>query len=254
MTKNKILLIAQSLLCVALVVMLAASAVGIYREGIAEKQEDPLAWVYTRDKAAAALKPVLPVFLLAVAVTVACAVLNVRDENENKPVKDIELNRDLMRARVAQPSDAMKKEQAMQKKLLYGGWCGFGLCMVPVLIYMTDGTHFPNGDLELVMGSLAVHVFPWIILGLAVLMISAVLQGRSIQREYDAIMVRIKEEKEAGIKADPQAAKPAPNVNALRWVILAVAVVFIVVGIRNGSMMAVVNKAIRICTECVGLG
>jgi len=31
-------------------------------------------------------------------------------------------------------------------------------------------------------------------------------------------------------------------------------VVFIIVGIRNGSMMAVVNKAIRICTECVGLG
>ena len=90
MTRNKILLIAQSLLCVALVVMLAVSAVGIYREGIAEKQENPLAWVYTRDKAAAALKPALPVFLLAVGVTVACAVLNVRDENENKPVKDIE--------------------------------------------------------------------------------------------------------------------------------------------------------------------
>ena len=254
MTRNRILLIAQSLLCVALVVMLAVSAVGIYRDGIAEKQEDPLAWVYTRDKAAAALKPVLPVFLLAVAVTVACAVLNVRDENENKPVKDIELNRDLMRTRVAQPSDAMKKEQAMQKKLLYGGWCGFGLCMLPILIYMTDGDHFPNGDLEQVMGALAVHVFPWIILGFAVQIVSAVLQGRSIQREYDAIMVRIKEEKEAGIKAEPQAAKPAPNVNALRWVILAVAVVFIVVGIRNGSMMAVVNKAIRICTECVGLG
>ena len=75
MTRNKILLAVQSLLCVVLVVMLAASAVGIYRTGIAEKQENPLAWVYTREKAAAALKNVLPVFLLAVAVTVACAVL-----------------------------------------------------------------------------------------------------------------------------------------------------------------------------------
>ena len=253
-TRNRILLIVQSLLCVALVVMLAVSAVGIYRDGIAEKQEDPLAWVYTRDKAAAALKPVLPVFLLAVAVTVACAVLNVRDENENKPVKDIELNRDLMRMRVAQPSDAMKKEQAMQKKLLYGGWCGFGLCMLPILIYMTNGDHFPNGDLEQVMGALAVHVFPWIILGFAVLIVSAVLQGRSIQREYDAIMERIREEKASGIKAEVSSAAPARNMNVLRLVILAVAVVFIVAGIRNGSMMAVVNKAIRICTECVGLG
>ena len=142
----------------------------------------------------------------------------------------------------------------MQKKLLYGGWCGFGLCMVPILIYMTDGDHFPNGDLEQVMGALAVHVFPWIILGFAVLIVSAGLQGRSIQREYDAIMERIREEKASGIKAEAQTATPARNVNVLRWVILAVAVVFIVVGIRNGSMTAVVNKAIRICTECVGLG
>ena len=254
MTKNKILLIAQSLLCLALAVMLMVGAVGIYRAGIAEKQENPLAWVYTREKAAAALKPVLPVFLLAVGVTVACAVLHVRDENENKPVKDMELNRDLMRPRVAQPSDAMKKEQATQKKLLYGGWGAFALCMLPVLLYMADGAHFPNDDLEQVMGQFALHVFPWIILGLAALIVSAILQGKSIQREYDAIMVRIREEKAAGIKAEIQPEKPAPNVNALRWVILAVAVVFILVGLRNGSMTAVVHKAIRICTECVGLG
>lgn len=254
MTRNKILLAVQSLLCVVLVVMLAASAIGIYRTGIAEKQENPLAWVYSREKASAALKPVLPVFLLAVGVTVACAVLHVRDENENKPVKDMELNRDLMRARVAQPDEAMKKEQDLQKKLLYGGWGGFALCMLPVLLYMTNGAHFPNGDLEQMMGAFAVHVFPWIILGLAVLIVAAILQGRSIQREYDACIARIKEEKAAGIKAEPRTEKPAQNVNALRWVILAVAVIFIIVGIRNGSMSAVVNKAIRICTECVGLG
>ena len=254
MTRNKILLAVQSLLCVILVVMLAFSAVGIYRSGIAEKQENPLAWVYTREKAAAALKHVLPVFLIAVGVTAVCAILNVRDENENKPVKDMELNRDLMRTRVAQPDDAMKKEQAIQKKLLYGGWGGFGLCMLPVLIYMTNGDHFPNGDLEKVMGAFAVHVFPWIIVGMAVLIVSAILQGKSIQREYDAIMARIKEEKAAGIKAEPQKTAPARNVNALRFVLLAVALIFIIIGIRNGSMMAVVNKAIRICTECVGLG
>ena len=253
-TRNKILLIAQSLLCVVLVVMLAVSAVEIYRSGIAEKQENPLAWVYTREKAAAALKPAVPVFLLAVCVTAACAVLNIRDENADKPVQDLELSRNLMRARITQPDEAMLKEQAAQKKLMYGGWGTFALCMLPVLLYMTDGTHFPNDDLERVMGQFAIHVFPWIILGLACLMVSAVLQGRSIRREYDAIMARIKEEKAAGVKAEPKAAAPARDLKAVRIVILAVAVVFIIVGIFNGSMMAVVNKAIRICTECVGLG
>jgi hypothetical protein len=85
-------------------------------------------------------------------------------------------------------------------------------------------------------------------------MVSTVLQGKSIRREYDAILARVREEKAAGIQAEPKSAAPARNVNAVRIVLLVLAVVFIIVGIRNGSMMAVVNKAIRICTECVGLG
>ncbi len=253
-TKNKLLLLVQSALCLILVAILAAGVIGIYRQGIAEKQENPLSWVYTREKAVEALKPVAPVFLLAVAITVACAVLNVRDENADKPVKDVELNRNLMLTRVAQSNEAMKKEQALQKKLLFGGWAGFGVCMLPVGLYMTDGSHFLNGDLEEMIGSLAVHVFPWIILGFACLIVSTLLQGRSIQREYDAIMARIKEEKAAGIKAEPKKKTPARNYSRLRWLLLAVAVVFIVAGIYNGSMTAVINKAIRICTECVGLG
>ena len=254
MTRNKLLLYIQAILCVALVLMLAVSAVRIYRTGIAEKRENSLAWVYTREKAAAALKPILPVFLLSLGVTVLCAALNVRDENAEKPVKDVELKRDLLRPRVAQPDAAMQKEQTAQKKLLYGGWLGFGLCMLPAAAYMLNGAHFPNGDLEQVIGAMALHVFPWIILGLACLMVSAVLREKSIGREYDAILARIKEEKAAGITPPPQSAAPQKSYTAVRIVLLVLAVVFILLGIRNGSMTAVINKAIRICTECVGLG
>ena len=253
-TKKKVLLFLQAALCLVLVGMLAAGVIGIYRQGIAEKQENPLAWVYTREKAAAALTPAVPVFLLAVAVTAACAALNVRDENADKPVKDLELSRNLMRARVAQPNDAMQKEQALQKKLLIGGWAGFGICMLPVGLYMINGSHFLNGDLEEMIVSLAAHVFPWIILGLMCLIVATLLQGKSIQRELDAIQARIKEEKAAGIKAEPKDIKTAPDYTKLRRLLLFLAVVFIVAGIFNGSMTAVINKAIRICTECVGLG
>ena len=40
----------------------------------------------------------------------------------------------------------------------------------------------------------------------------------------------------------------------LRRVLMAAAVLFIVLGIFNGSMKDVLIKAIKICTECVGLG
>jgi len=41
--KRKIFLLLQSALCVALALLLAAAALGIYREELAEKAENPLA-------------------------------------------------------------------------------------------------------------------------------------------------------------------------------------------------------------------
>jgi hypothetical protein len=41
---------------------------------------------------------------------------------------------------------------------------------------------------------------------------------------------------------------------AVRGVILVVAVVFIIVGVKNGNMAKILIKAINICLECVGIG
>jgi hypothetical protein len=40
----------------------------------------------------------------------------------------------------------------------------------------------------------------------------------------------------------------------VRVIIFAVAVTFIILGIFNGGMADVLGKAVRICTECIGLG
>ena len=40
----------------------------------------------------------------------------------------------------------------------------------------------------------------------------------------------------------------------IRAIVLSVAAVFVVVGIFNGSMVDVLIKATKICTECIGLG
>ena len=52
MTERKAYLILQSALCILLVILLAASAVTIYREGKARKAENPMEWVYSREVAA----------------------------------------------------------------------------------------------------------------------------------------------------------------------------------------------------------
>ena len=172
MDKKKLFLIVQSVLCVVLIVLLASAAISIYREGVVLKAENPLNWIYSREKVGESLRPILPLLIAGLVMTVLGLVLGIRDENAGKPVKDTECLRDLTVRRVAVPNEAMNAERARQKKLLWGGWGAFALCMVPVLLYMTNGEHFPNGNLEPVFLALIGHIVPWIAIGLAAPMIS----------------------------------------------------------------------------------
>ena len=330
MTEKKTYLIVQSVLCVLLCVLLAASAVSIYREGLAHRVEDPMASIYTREKTAEKFKPIAPLFFGAIGMTVAGWILAVKDENADKPVMDAEIVRNLTVSRVKKPSEAMLEEQKKQKQLALTGWGLFALCMVPIAIYMLNGKHFPDGNLEEMIAALAIHVFPWIILGLGCLSISSILQEKSIQRETAAAQEQLKAEKapadkpkaaaadasagsrpevkaapaaapeaaaaeakpdskpaaaapaaearpdskpaaaapaaesrpepakaEPGSKPVKKAAAPAKKLDAkrrLQLIVAIAAVVFIILGVINGSAKAVYTKAANICTECVGLG
>ena len=292
MTKNKIFLWVQTALCALIAILLAVAAVRIFLDGSAyQAAGHPSEWIYTREKAAAVLMPMLPLFLLSFAMTVYSLVKDIKDEEADKPVQDVERARDLVCARVAQPSEEMAKEQALQKKLLLGGWIGFAVCMLPILLYITNGAHFALTDAEGLdhsIVSMVAFVVPWTVIGLACLVVTTVLQGRSIQREADAATALMKEAAAAkaaeAAKAGAESAKTAeaPSADAesekapsaskaaaplyntspetarkrviIRRVLLVAAVIFVVLGVQNGSMKDVLVKAIRICTECVGLG
>ena len=45
-----------------------------------------------------------------------------------------------------------------------------------------------------------------------------------------------------------------PITLGVRIAFVGCAIVFIIIGIYNGGMADVLNKAIKICTECIGLG
>ena len=257
MTEKKLYLILQSALCILLVILLAISAVSIYREGRARKAEDPMEWIYTREKTAEKFASIAPLFFCAIGMTVAGWVLAVKDDCAEKPVKDAELSRNLIVSRVAQPDDAMRIERTKQKKLFWSGWALFTLCMVPIALYLSNGEHFPDSNLEEMIAALAIHIFPWIILGLGCLMLSDILQEKSMLRETEKAQARLKEEKAEGISPESKTEEPTkkPSAKKAFQIILAIAaVVFIILGIYNGSAKAVHTKAANICTECVGLG
>ncbi len=268
MAKNKIFLWIQTALCVLIAILLVSSAVRIFIDGSAyQAAGHPSEWIYTREKAAAALMPILPLFLLSFAMTVYGLVKGIEDE------------------------EADAKECGLQKKFLLGGWIGFAVCMIPILLYITNGAHFALTDAEGLdhsIVSMIAYVVPWTVLGLACLIVTTVLQGKSMQREADAATALMKEAAAAkaakAAKAAAESAKTAeaPSAGAesakapsaskaaallyntspetarrrilIRRVLLVAAVIFVVLGVQNGSMKDVLVKAIRICTECVGLG
>ena len=170
MSKRKIFMIVQSALCILTAALLAISAVRIYLDGIAyQAAGHPTEWIYTRETVGAALFRILPLIVVSIAMTVIGLVKDIKDEDAEKPVQDVELARNLVCARVAEPSEAMAKERALQKKLRIAGWIGFAVCMVPILIYVTNGAHFAETDaagLDKSLIALAAFIVPWIVIGL----------------------------------------------------------------------------------------
>ena len=256
MNNHKAFLIVQSVLCVVLAVLLITAVIGLYQEGRAAKAENPLVWIFSREKVAERFRPIAPLFFAAVGVTAAGLILDIKEENSGKPVKDAELLRDLAVSRVAAPSEAMKREQAKQKKLSLGGWAVFAACMVPVLLYCINGDHFANGDLEQEFRALVTHILPWIAVGFCALICTAFLREKSVLLETEAAKEQQKAEKAAGVTAPEKApGKSSENLlRILRIAVLCAAVCLIIAGIFNGSAKDVLGKAVKICTECVGLG
>ena len=253
MDRRKGYLIAQTVLCCLLVFFLAYAAIRLYREGIARKADQPLAAIYTAENVTDILIKLSPLFFALVGMTAAGLRLGIRDEREKRPVKNPALERDLLVSALPSPGKTIQKERRVQRCVRWSGRAAFGLCMAPELIYCTKKDHFPGGDLENMIISLTMAVFPWIAAGFFFLILAGLLEEKSILREADAARKQLREDRSRK-KLNVQMQVSSRHATSLRAVLLAAAVVFLVLGVLNGSLRDVLLKAINICTECVGLG
>ena len=254
MTKSKVCLLLQAMLCVLLAVLLASSAIGVYREGMARRGKAPLESVYTPKIVSEKLARALPLFVFSLGLAAVCLGLGFRDEWADRPVRDPELVRDLACARVERPSDEMAGERKKQRRLMWAGWGAFALCMVPPTMYVADPGHFPERDLEGMFYGLMSVLLPFAALGLCALAAAYALRDRSMERETKAAREQAQSERTEG-SPRPEGRRGSPvRSDILRLAVIAAAVLMIIAGALNGSALDVLVKAITICTECVGLG
>ena len=181
------------------------------------------------------------------------------EKKKPKAIRDERMTTEKLKAKVSvlSPEDtvAVKKEETHRLLLRIGTAVLFAVLMIYPAIYFMDGSHFTITALnEDIRKAVCIALIPALI-GLVMCFICSELESKSISRETDIYKKAIAENQSIVSPAAP--AEPHKKINAImvaRGALLAVAVCFIVLGIFNGGMKDVLDKAVAICTECIGLG
>ena len=127
------------------------------------------------------------------------------------------------------------------------------LCSIMSLGYLLNVKHFDSsGDLTKQAIDMGIHLLPWVVIAFGS-MIGATIYEEVISKKLIELVKQIIKNngRKEMVKYEP---KNKLAINIARGVILGLSMVLIVVGIFDGSVEDVLQKAINICTECIGLG
>ena len=154
----------------------------------------------------------------------------------------------------------MNHERALRRRLSMGTAVlsvGFAL---PAVIWCMDVSRFSVDYLNRDVMAAAMVILGCAVLGLAVWFTAKLLRDASILRELALIKtVKALSDRESLLMAEGHEKKAFfDRSNRRLWVlrggIAVAAILLIILGVCNGGMADVLGKAIRICTECIGLG
>lgn len=166
-----------------------------------------------------------------------------------------------------------EQKQTMRKKAkirrLVKAVCA-GLCVLCAIVcagYLFNFTNFPvedNGSkvtaevLEMVWA-----VLPWLVACFLFCLVATMYESKLLKEETAVVKSLIAQNAKKGVivkgkketKQEQSGLFSSKNlVLYTRVALLCLGVVFVVVGVFNGGMKDVFAKAIKICTECIGLG
>lgn len=243
--------IIASVLILALGVALIVSCRDIYTSGPRP---------YTREAIGGKLSDMAVLLYLNLAAILGGIVLNIAfplPRVKTKPIRDELVTMQKLAAAAGTASDEEKAaiESLQRKRWLYPVLTAgiFGGLMGRPTFYLLDKAHFPAADPTAEIMAAAIIVLPPAIIGLVLCFICSVMMKRLILKEAGIYKQIISSGNRVKAAPAPDTQKPM-LLKTVRFAIFAVAIVFIVVGIFNGSANDVLTKAIKICTECIGLG
>ena len=240
-----------SILIIALGIALIVSCWQIYQSG-----DRP----YSRDSVGEKLQQIA-LLIYAVAFIIAGGfVLNLllpKERSTPAAIRDerVVMKKIALKAGAPTPKQActLSNEVAFQHCCRFLTGIFFAALMVYPAIYMLNKANFAGLDPTAEIMKASIITLPLALLGLVACHVCGILVNKSILRQT-AIYKQIIAEGNKRNGSAPVADKKGFPVAIIRWAVFAVAVAFIVIGIFNGSAQDVLTKAVKICTECIGLG
>ena len=128
--------------------------------------------------------------------------------------------------------------------------CAFSA--LPTVFYLINADNF-IGKVNDSVKALALFVLPFAAISFAAVCVKYYLGDSFADKEEKLLKSALSSDTSAK-KPEIKNEKSVPVVTIVRIIVFAVTVAFIVLGIFNGGMSDVLEKAIKICTECIGLG
>ena len=228
---------------------------------------------YSRELAGEKLMQILAPVILWIVAVIAGFVLAVlfpcADETRSKPSAQKTLSR--LRARMPKgESEAFLEERARFKKfeltrlIIWSVCAAFALASaVACIVYLANTAHFSGANLNGEVLNMLKNVVPWVGVSFLLFVGAVVYEHFSAKRELASMKKLLVLGRGCPLEENMfvNAQNKVSAVTGSKWLllgirlaVLAVALVFIGVGIWNGGMNDVLTKAIMICTECIGLG
>ena len=240
-----------SVLLAALGIALIVSCIAIYKSG-----DSP----FTRESISSQFAKIAAPTYICLAAVIGGIALSLALPLEDKKLRPMPMDRvGKLRAKLLIRGGTCNEADKLARKILIARVLCCALCALsalPVIIYLANPDNF-TADINGSVIALVKVLLPCAVFAFAVGTTFSYLVKALLAKEETLL-------KEALASSDASAVlKPDENIvrakgmrviDIVRITVFAVAAVFIILGITNGGMSDVLEKAIKICTECIGLG
>jgi hypothetical protein len=249
--------LALSLVLIATCVWYAVSCISIY----SADTDTP----FTREIVAEQLRILLPISLITVALTVAAGFISIfakAPKNTVIPIKNKALLRITERKLSTEHLSAAYTEKAnaeakLQRKIVIIFAAASAVIIAAMLVFILNPSRYGKEDPNTDIAYSALIALCGSIVIFGGLYAMDILREASYKRVLTAAREELSRQKSEGVSLTPcenSALGEGHTVLVVRLALIAVAIVFIILGVSNGGMEDVLGKAVRICTECIGLG